>query len=240
MMKDEVGIGAPDTFDILTERTRGLRAKRDHIQWCSISLEVQGVPITATRSYGEARIDNSLFRNLMGAEPTSFRVEPGPHTVTVHLSRWLRLRGYGRSSKISIQVAVQAGEQVNLVCGLRPGAKEEWTKIRMARIRPILILCIGSLLALFLGWFLFAILARLLAPAAIYIAIRGVPMSQTLIGAALRTAVLTPIILSWCLLARRLIVIPNRQDLQSLRYRFGFPYYLKKSEEPLHGRQPAN
>jgi hypothetical protein len=228
-----------DTFDVLRERTRSLRAKRDHIEWSWISLEIRGVPLKKTRSYGAARIDKSLFRNLTGDEPTSFRVEGGEHTVTVQLSHWLRVSGFRGSSKLSIQIAVQPGEQVKLVCGLRPGAREDWRRIRMARIRPVLIFCAGSLLAVLVGWFLNAFLASLLAPARIAIQIRGVWISQAVIQIALRTPVLVSIFLPWCLLASRLILAPNRRVLQSLKYRFVHPYYLMKAEEPLHDRQPA-
>jgi len=238
-MKDEVGFGSLDTFDVLSERTRSLRAKRDQVEWSSISLEMQGVPIKKTRSYGAARIDKSLFRDLTGGEPTSFRVEPGEHTVTVHLSRWLRVPSYRASSKLSIQIAVAQGEQVKLVCGLRPGAKKEWRRIRMARIRPVLMFCAGSLLAVLFGWFLNAFLGSLLAPARIAIQIRGVWICQAIIQIALRTPVMASIFLPWCWLGKRLILDPNRGILQSLKYRFVSPYYLKKAEEPLHARQPA-
>jgi len=238
-MTDEVAFEPSDTFDILTRRTKSLRAKRDQVAWSSISLEMHGVPIKPSRSYGEARIDESLFRNLSGGEPTSFRVEPGMHTVTVHLSRWLRLPYYRRSSKLSIQVAVQPGEQVKLVCGLRPGAKEEWTTIRIARFRSILILWAGSLLAVVFGWFLCSLLGRMLAPAAILIVIRGARIPPIAVGFVLRMTVMAPIFLVWWSMAKRLIVVPNRRVLQSLRYRFVYPYSLKNSEEPFDGRQPA-
>jgi hypothetical protein len=239
-MKDEAGIESSDTFDVLSERIRSVRANREHVEWSSISLEMQGVPIKQTRSYGEARIDNTLFRNLSGGEPTSFRVEPGPHTVTVHLSRWLRLWNYRRSSKLSIQVAVQPGEQVKLVCGLRPGAKEEWGMIQIASIRPALIFCAASLVAAGFVWFVYTIVRNLLAPATIFIQIRGVWVPPIYTLFALKAAMMACAIAAWCSLGNRLILAPNRRVLQSLSYRFVYPYFLKKSEEALHGRQPAH
>jgi hypothetical protein len=238
-MKDEVGFESSDTFDLLSERIQSLRANRNDIEWSSISLEVQGVPIKKTRSYGEARIDNSLFRNLSGGEPTSFRVEPGQHTVTVHLSRWLRLSKYRGSSKLSIQVATRPGEQVKLVCGLRPGAKEEWRMIQIASIRPALSFCAASLVATGFVWLLFTLVGSLIAPATIFIQIRGVWIPPTNTLFALKAAMMACATAAWWLLGNRLILVPNRRVLRSLSYRFVDPYILKKSEETFHGRQPA-
>ena len=238
-MKDEVGFESSDTFDLLSERIRSLRANRNDIEWSSISLEMQGVPIKKTRSYGEARIDNSLFRNLSGDEPTSFRVEPGQHTVTVHLSRWLQLSSYRGSSKLSIHVAIRPGEQVKLVCGLRPGAKEEWRMIHIAGIRPVLSFCTASLVAAGFVWFIFTLVRSLLAPATIFIQIRGVWIPPTYTLFALKAVMMASPLRAWCWLGNRLILAPNRRVLQSLSYRFVDPYFLKKSEEALHGRQPA-
>jgi len=238
-MKDEVGFESSDTFDVLSERLRSLRAKGDQIEWSSISLEVQGAPIKKTRSYGVARIDNSLFRNLAGGEPTFFRVEPGEHRVTVQLSRWFRLSDYRGNSKLSIQVAVRAGEQVKLVCGLRPGAREEWRMIQIASIRPALIFCAASLVAAGFVWFVYTFVRNLLAPATIFIQIRRVWIPPIYTLFALKAAMMACAILPWCLLGHRLILAPNRRVLQSLQYRFVYPYFLKKSEEALHGRQPA-
>jgi hypothetical protein len=238
-MKDQVGFESSDTFDVLSERIRSLRANRDHIEWSSISLEMQGVAISQTRSYGMARIDNSLFRNLGGGEPTYFRVEPGEHRVTVQLSRWFRLSDYRGSSKLTIQVAVQAGEQVKLVCGLRPGAREEWRMIQIASIRPALIFCAASLVAAGFLWFVYTVVRSLIAPATIFIQIRGVWIPPIYTLFALKAAMMACAIAAWCLQGNRLIFAPNRRVLQSLKYRFVYPYFLKKSEDPLHGRQPA-
>jgi hypothetical protein len=238
-MKDEVGFESSDTFNLLSERIRSLRANRDVVEWSSISLEMQGVPIKKTRSYGEARIDNALFRNLSGGEPTSFRVEPGQHTVAVHLSRWLRLSNYRGSSKLSIQVAVRAGEQVKLVCGLRPGAKEEWRMIQIASMRPILVFCTAGLVAAGSVWFISTLVGRLIAPATIFIQVRGLWVPPTYTLFALKAALMACAIVAWWSLGNRLILAPNRRVLQSLSYRFVYPYFLKQSEEALHGRQPA-
>jgi hypothetical protein len=238
-MKDEVGFQPSDTFDVLRERTRSLRAKRDRVEWSSISLEMRGGPVKNTRSYGVARIDKSLFRNLGGGEPTSFRVEPGEHTVTVQLSRWVRLSRFRGSSKLRIQVSAVAGEEVKLVCGLRPGAREEWRLLRMARIRPVVIFCAGGVLAVLMGGLLFSFIGWLLAPAAIFVVIRGVTIPPPAISLVLRAVVIAPIIVPWYLLCDRLILAPNRRVLQSLTYRFAYPYFLKKAEESLDARQPA-
>jgi hypothetical protein len=239
VVKDEVGFQPADTFDVLRERTRSLRAKRDHVEWSSISLEIQGVPIQRTRSCGVARIDKSLFRNLAAGEPTLFRVEPGEHTITVLLSRWVKLPGYRDSARLSIQVDAVAGEQVKVVCGLRPAALEEWRAIRIARFRSVLMFGVGSLLVVVYGWFLFAFLGSLLAPAAILIMIRGVTIPPIALGLGLRAVVIAPLFLGWCWLAKRLILVPDLRVLQSLVYRFRYPYFLKKAEDPLSGRQPA-
>jgi len=152
-MKDEVGFKSSDTFDVLSERIRSVRANRDQIEWSSISLEMQGVPINHTRSYGVARIDNSLFRNL-GGDPTSFRVEPGEHRVAVQLSRCSDFRiirklepfdpGRGPARR-----ARQAG--------LRPtaGAKEEWRMIHIASIHLVLSFFAASLVAAGFVWFVY-------------------------------------------------------------------------------------
>jgi hypothetical protein len=236
---DEVGFKSPDTFDILSERTRSIRAKRDRVEWSSISLEARGVPINKARSYGVARIDNSMFRNLNGGEPTSFRVEPGEHVVVVQLSRWLRLSRYRGTSKLSIRVAVQPGERVELVFGLRPGAEEEWRSIQRARLRPILGACALIFLIVLVDGFLIPLIGSLLAPAAIAIQIRGVWIPQPIVQLVLRIAIIASIFTPLFVLGNRRFVAPNLVVVQSLRHRFRHPYFLKKAEEPLHDRQPA-
>jgi hypothetical protein len=146
----------------------------------------------------------------------------------------MRLPGYPESPRLSIQVEVPPGERVNLVCGLRPGAKEEWRAIRMARMRLFLISSLGSLLALLLGWFVFVLLGRLLAPAMIVIQIRGVWIPAPIIRVTVLLIVMAPIFARWCVWGNRLILAPNKIVLRSLQHRFVYPYILKTAEEPLH------
>jgi hypothetical protein len=111
--------------------------------------------------------------------------------------------------------------------------------IQIAGIRPVLIFCAASLVAAGPVWFVYTFVRNLLAPATIFIQIRGgwVPPVYTLF--ALKAAMVACVSLAWCLLGNRLILAPNRRVLQSLSYRFVYPYFLKQSEEALHGRQPA-
>ncbi len=78
--------------------------------------------------------------------------------------------------------------------------------IHTARLRSIFLLCAGSLLALLLGWALFSLIGRLLAPAAVFIIIRGVRIPQTIIEFGLRIAVIAPIFVPWCVLGNRCIL----------------------------------
>ena len=134
----------PDTFDLLRERSQGMRVRRYPMEWSSIDVEMVGEPHQTARSLGDARVDNSLFRNLTGGEPTCFQVEPGEHTVTVHLSRWFRLSEVSTAARNFLSRSRSSPErQVKLVCGLRPGAKEEWRMIRIARVRPIFVFQAG-------------------------------------------------------------------------------------------------
>ncbi len=200
---------------------------------------MQGVPVKKTRSYGAARIDKSLFRNLSGGEPTLFRVEPGRHTVVVHLSRWIRLAGYRGSSKLSIHVAVQPGEQLKLVCGLRPGAKEEWNMIHMAQLRPIFLTCAGSLLALALRLGPLFFDRQTACPGRdLHHDSRCADTSDHR-SARTQSGRHRTHIRGLVCAGKPLILAPNRLVMRSLRYRFLYPYFLKKSEEPLDERQLA-
>ncbi len=222
----------PDTFDLLRERTQGMRAHRDPAAWSSIAVEMRGDPRETARSFGDARIDSTLFRNLTGGQPTCFLVEPGEHTVAIQLSRWFRLWKYRRSSTLSMQVAVEPGETVKLVCGVRRGAKEEWRNIRVARIRPNFVFLAGCILAIYLGARATPTVRNVLARAMVQFNIieDDVPVYHRALG--LRANVVAFTFFVWCLVGNRLILVPNRRLADGLAYRFRYPYYLKKDNGP--------
>ena len=190
---------------------RAFEHSRDAVEWSSIAVEMRGEPGENARSFGDARIDNSLFRNLTGGQPTSFQVEPGEHTVTIHLSRWFRLWKYRRPSTLAIQVAVKPGETVKLVFGIRPGAKKEWRNIRFARIRPRLVFLAGCLVATFLGFCVTPTVRSVFARAAFQFNIieADVPNIHRALG--LRANVMIFSLMLWSLIGNRLILIPNRR-----------------------------
>ncbi len=75
-MRDEVPHNSPDTFDVLRERTRNLRAKREHVEWSSISLEMRGVPVKRSGRTARHALTNLCFGIYPAVNRHSFEWSP--------------------------------------------------------------------------------------------------------------------------------------------------------------------
>jgi hypothetical protein len=230
----------PDTFDLLRERAQGMRARRDPMAWGSLAVEMRGtagVGAATGRSFGDARIDHNLFRNLSGGQPTSFRVEPGEHTIEIILSRWFRLWKFRGGSTVFKHLDIDPGENVTLVCGIRSKAPEEWWRIRAARLRPVLLFLIGCLVAIGTGVILTPYVQTVLLRAMelTNAQLTDVPAGQRMLGLRFNLVVFS--LLVWCLIGLRAILRPGRLIADGLEHQFRYPYYLKRSHEPGYGLQ---
>jgi hypothetical protein len=217
-----------DTFDVLRLRSQAIRARSDRVDWCSISVEVEG-PLDQAPGYSAVvRVDGGVAADLVGNEPRSFRVEPGEHTVVVRLRRQFWLHGCRERAVASLPLELQPGERVRLICGVRPEARAVAAQARLAELDLFQHVCIGSALAIAIGWTAYSAVNRLIDAAAEHLRMASywVPFVQWLVGSRLATAVWGLVL--WWLLFGQFSFERRRRRAASLKAEIVDPYFLKR------------
>jgi len=217
-----------DTFDALRERSKTMRARLDRVEWCSISVAVEGVAEQSSRYTAVVRIDGGVAGDLVGSEPRSFRVEPGEHMVVVRLRKRLWLHGCPQKAIVSLQLDLQPGEQVKLICGVRREAREAARQADAADLDLFQHFCVGSLLAIAIGWAANPVARNLIRLATVRLRIPSfwVPFAFWIVGSRVATAAWAFVF--WWLLTGRYSVERRRQAAASLKVEIVDPYFLKK------------
>jgi hypothetical protein len=225
-----------DTFDVLRKRSETIRARLDRVEWCSISVEVEGVREKSSRYTAVVRIDGGVAGDLIGGAARSFRVEPGEHTVVVRLRKRLWLYGCPQKAIASLQLDLQPGEQVKLICGVRAKAQDAASRAHAAELDLFQNFCIGSALALAIGWAAYPVARNLIGLATVRLRIPSfwVPFALWIVGSRVATALWGLVI--WWLLAGRYSVERRRRLAASLKAEIGDPYFLKRVEEHADAR----
>jgi hypothetical protein len=217
-----------DTFDALRERSKTIRARLDRVEWCSISVEVAGVAEQSSRYTGIVRIDGGVAGDLVGGAPRSFRVEPGEHTVVVRLRRCLWLQGCSQKAIVSLRLDLQPGEQVKLICGVRPEAKQAAGRARAAELDLFQHFCAGSFLAMAIGWAAYPVVRRAIVVATSRLRVSSfwVPLALWIVGSPVAAAAWALVL--WWLLIGRYSVTRRRKLAASLKAEIVEPYFLRK------------
>ena len=107
-------------------------AMRRSIDRAAITIRRADVPAGVRRFTGRVLINGRMSGDLVGAEPRSFDVENGEHTVTVFFKRRPEILSSGRRPTASTSVSIDVGERVELVCGIRPDVVRHWNRARRA------------------------------------------------------------------------------------------------------------
>lgn len=219
-----------DTFDLLRKRSETIRSRLDRVDWCSISVAVEAAREQSSRYVAVVRIDGGVAGDLAGGEPRSFRVTPGEHTVVVRLRKRLWLYGCRDKAMVSLPLDLQPGEQVRLICGVRPEALKAATVAHRAELDMFLHFCIGSALALAIGWAAQPAIHNFIERAADRLRIPNfwVPFALWLVGSRLATAVWGLGI--WWLFMGRFSVERRRRLATSLKVEIVEPYFLRRAE----------
>ncbi|MGO9917658.1 MAG: hypothetical protein ACLQIB_23555 [Isosphaeraceae bacterium] len=220
-----------DTFDALRERSKTIRARLDRVEWCSISIAVEGVAEQPSRYTAVVRIDGGVAGDLVGGAPRSFRVEPGEHTVVVRLRKRLWLYGCRDQAIVSHSLDLQPGEQANLICGVRPEAREAARRAHAAELDLFQHFCVGSFLALAIGWAAYPVVQRVITVATSRFAFLSfwVPFTMWIVGSRLATAAWTLVL--WWLFIGRYSVERRRRLAASLKVEIVEPYFLNRVAE---------
>ncbi len=192
-----------DTFDVLRKRSETIRSRLDRVDWCSISVEVKGASEPSSRYVALVRIDGGVAGELTGGEPRSFRVTPGEHTVVVRLRKRLWLRGCREKAIVSLPVDLQPGEQLKLICGVRPEARKAAGLAHRAELDLFQHFCVGSALALAVGWAAHPYMQSFIERAAERLRVPSfwVPFALWLVGSRLATAVWA-LLIWWAFMGR--------------------------------------
>ncbi len=217
-----------DTFDALRERSKTIRARLDRVEWCSISVEVEGVPEQSTRYTAVVRIDGGIAGDLVGSAPRSFRVEPGEHTVVVRLRKRLWLHGCPEKAIVSLELDLEPGEHVRLKCGVRPEARETARRADAADLDLFRHFCVSSFLAIAFGWAAYPFVRRSIDIVTVRLRIPSfwVPFAHWIVGS--RVAMAAWVLFFWWLLAGRYSVERRRRVAASLKVEIVDPYFLRK------------
>jgi hypothetical protein len=220
-----------DTFDALRERAKTVRARLERIEWCSISVEIEGIPEGSPRYTAVVRIDGGVAGDLIGGAARSFRVEPGKHTVVVRLRKRLWLHGCPQKAIVSHELELQPGEHARLVCGVRPEARALAGRAYAAELDLIQQFCIGSGLSAAIGWAAFPVVRNLIGLATVRLRIPSfwVPFALWIVGSRVATAVWGLVI--WWLLMGRQTTERRRRLAASLKVEIVDPYFLRKIED---------
>jgi len=202
----------------------------DRVDWCSISVEVEGESERPSHYVAVVRVDGGVTADLPDGEPRSFRVTPGEHTVVVRLRKRLWLRGSRQQAVVSLPLDLQPGEQVRLICGIRPEARKAASRARAAELGLFQHFCLGSALALAIGWAAHPVIHNFIERAAERLRVPNfwVPFALWLVGSRLGTALWGFVI--WWLFIGRFSVARRRRLAASLKAEIIEPYFLRKVE----------
>jgi hypothetical protein len=148
------------SLEELCHRLRAERIERGAHGQASITVKRGDSPDRRRQFTGTVRVDNQQIGYLVGTEPRSFDVEPGDHTVTVHLGRRDRVPGARGKAVVSALVSVGPGEHVVLTCGVRPELAQKWAESTMTEARRGVLFAIVVYIFASLGWLLSPVLRQ--------------------------------------------------------------------------------
>jgi len=227
-------INVSDTFDALRERSKTIRTRLDRVDWCSISVEVEGFSEQSSRYTAVVRIDGGVAGDLVGGAPRSFRVEPGKHTVVVRLRKRLWLRACPQKAIVSLDLALAPGEQARLICGVRPEARKMASRAHAAEMALFEHFWVGIGLAAAIGWVANPAIRNVITLMGARLRVPGfwVPIALWIVGSRVATAAWA--IIFWWFLMGWQSVDRRRRAATNLKVEIVDPYYLKRVDE-----QPA-
>jgi hypothetical protein len=184
------------------------------------------------------RIDGGVAADLPGGAFRSFRLTPGKHTVVVRIRKRLWLYGCRDKAIVALPLDLEAGEDVGLVCGVRPEAQKIAALARRAEFDLILHVFLTSMLALVVGWSAQPFVHRFIERAADRLGVSSywLPFALWMVGSPLATALWA--ILIWWVFLGRFSVERKRRLVASLKAEIVEPYFLKRVECHGHGPVP--
>jgi hypothetical protein len=219
-----------DTFDVLRKRSETTRSRLERVDWCTISVEVEGLSERSSRYVALVRINGGSAADLVDGQPRSFRVTPGEHMVVARIRKRLWLPGYRQQAIVSLPLDLQPGEEVKLICGVRPEARASALKTRAAELDLFLHACVGCALALGIGWAAHPAVNRLIERAADRLSVPSFwfPFAMWLVESRFATAAWG--LLIWWLLMGRFSVERRRRRAAGLKAEIVDPYFLRRLE----------
>ena len=186
-----------------------------------ITVEPTGFVAKQSEFLGFAILDERCRSDIHNGRITEFHVEPGAHTVSVHIKRRFRVGAYPGRAVVSLPVIVEPGEHLDLVFG---AARELLPPQRAEILWLVLLLAEASLGVEFgVGWLAFPVVRH---------AVAGVTLS---LGIWQRWAVLT---IFACLLAAQFSLWDRSRNPPR---KFGRTYFLIPRSDvgkPLPGFKP--
>jgi hypothetical protein len=220
-----------DTFDALRKRSESAKTRLERLDWCSISVEMEGNSKQSSRNLAVVRIDGRVAGDVAGKEPRAFRVTPGEHTVVVRVRKQLWLHGCREQAIVALPLDLQPGEEVKLICGVRPEARKLASKVRAAELNLFLHFCFGSALAIAIGWAAYPVVNEFIERVSERLRVPSfwVPFALWLVGSRLATAAWSLVI--WWVFMGRFSIERRRRLAASLRAEFVDPYFLKRIEQ---------
>jgi hypothetical protein len=200
----------------------------DRVEWCSISVEVEGASEESSRHTAVVRIDGGVAGDLIGGTPREFRVEPGEHTVVVRLRKRLWLYGCSQKAVVSLPLNLKPGEHAKLICGVRPEVQRAAALAHAAALDLLQHVVIGSGLAVAVGWAAYPFVRNFVGVATFRLRVPSfwVPIAFWIVGSRVATAAWA--LVFWWLLIGRHSVERRRRLAASLKVEIVDPYFLKK------------